>query len=66
MKITFNEDEKSGTDVQGNSYEINGLVIRRPNGKEIFYPLEDSLTHAVIFKGLTSQCEVTNNKINIL
>lgn len=51
MKVIINEDEVSAKDSQGNDYKINGILIKKPDEREVFHSIDTSFCKVVIYKG---------------
>ena len=67
MKVTIQEDELTAVDSLGKVYEINGLLIKKPdNQPPVFYQLNDPLCKACRAKFTTSESVIiSGNKINL-
>jgi len=67
MKVTINKDEKTVTDLNGNIYEIAGLLIRKPKSKDVFYGPDSPMCKAVVFRGLEEEAiDLGNGKVNLV
>jgi hypothetical protein len=70
MKVTFNQDEKTATDLNGKVYKIKGLIVRMPKEKNLpdhYYEFGSEMCNAVIFKGITCYAiDLGNGQIDLL
>lgn len=59
MEVTIRRDERTAKGIDGNTYEIEGLIIRKDNGRDAFYGIDTKFCKANIFRRFKEQAIIT-------